>query len=98
MSVNCIISVDTPVPTTAEIRRRNSEKKRQWRLTRSEEQMKKIRERDARRKRALREVMNPEKRQLEREKDAQRKQRKRAREKEERERAQAMSIDRLLNP
>lgn len=78
-------------------RRRKSELKRIWRMTRSEEQLRKIRERDAERKRAERKQKTPEERRVEREKDARRKALKRQREREERRLSTAMSIHRILN-
>lgn len=78
-------------------KRLQAQKKKQWRLSRTEAQKQELRQRDAERKRTVREQMTPEKRRLEREKDARRKAIKRKREKEERRQAEAMSIDRLLN-
>eukprot|EP00171_Calliarthron_tuberculosum_P012207 IDg12207t1 len=81
----------------AALRRKQSEKKRHWRQTRSEQQLREMRERDAERKRAVRDRMTSEQRRVEREKDARRKALKRLREKEKRRSAAAMSISRLVN-
>lgn len=81
----------------ARLRRKQSEKKRQWRQTRTEQQRRQMRERDAERKRAVRDKMTPEQRRIEREKDATRKALKRQLEKEKRRSSAAMSINRILN-
>ncbi len=81
-----------------ENRRKQAEKKRQWRRTLSQSQLKKIRDRDAERKRAMRVKMSEEQKRLEREKDALRKAFKRQKEKDAKRRASVMSIDRILNP
>lgn len=81
----------------AALRRKMSEKKRQWRQTRPEEQLLAIRERETKYKRSVRDKRTPEQRRIEREKDARRKALKRQLDKERRQNAAAMSISRLLN-
>ncbi len=78
-------------------RQRVTDRKREWRRNRSEQQLAAARQRDAERKRILRKQMTPEQRAIERAKDAERKARKRRKEKEDRLRAQAMSVKRILN-
>lgn len=80
------------------LRLKQSEKKRQWRQSRSEQQLRQMRQRDAERKRVVRDMMSLEQKRLEREKDARRKAMKRQREKDNRRRVEAMSISRILNP
>ena len=78
-------------------RQRNTDRKREWRRNRSEHQQFLARKRDAERKCAKRKAMTPEQRAIEREKDAERKVRKRRKEKEDKNRAKAMSVTRILN-
>lgn len=85
------------IDQATQIRREKTERKRQWRQTRTEEQRKHMRERDAERKRAERKQMSPEQRLIERKKDARRKALKRLREKGERRSTSAMSLSRILN-
>ncbi len=99
--ISRLASSSSKVERTAEnersARQRMTDRKREWRRNRSDAEIQRARQRDAERKRELRKQMTPEQRAKEREKDAERKARKRRKEKENRLRAAAMSVTRILN-
>lgn len=98
-------SENIPVPPVArsddgrdaQHRRKLSERKREWRRTRSPTQLKLVRDKDAERKRSLRKKMTPEERRIQREKDAVRKANARRKEAEDIKKIDAMCIYRFIS-